>query len=154
MRIPEMYLTAAEAACRLNNEPEAKILLNTLMSYRQTGYDCSALSGSALGALTTDETGSLLEEILLQRRIELWGEFGRIYDIKRLRQGFQRTAAMGHPTAGIRTDLLWSNPESFDWVLTIPSAEIDANTLMVQNPLGSLAEGSYGDDPALNPVSE
>lgn len=39
-------------------------------------------TGTALGKLTSDETGSLLEEIIIQRRIELWGEFGRIYDIR------------------------------------------------------------------------
>ena len=40
----------------------------------------------------------LLEEIIIQRRIELWGEFGRIYDIRRLKQGSDvlQTWA-GHP---------------------------------------------------------
>ncbi len=152
MRVPEMYLTIAECALRLGRESEAKDVLNEFMSYRQPGYDCSSKTGTALATLTTDETGSLLEEIILQRRIELWGEYGRIYDIKRLRQGFVRTAAMGHPTAGLRQDLKLSDPETFDWVLTIPSAEMDANPLMVQNPLGSYAEGNYGDDPSLNPA--
>lgn len=46
----------------------------------------------SMGKLTSDYTGSLLEEIIIQRRIELWGEFGRIYDIRRLKQGFKRTA--------------------------------------------------------------
>lgn len=31
-----------------------------------------AKTGTALGKLTSDETGSLLEEIIIQRRIELW----------------------------------------------------------------------------------
>lgn len=153
MRIPEMYLTIAECQVRTGDEAGAKATLNEFMSYRLTGYNCSNLSGTTLGTLTTDLTGSLLEEILLQRRIELWGEYGRIYDIKRLRQGFVRTSAMGHPTQGLRQDLKLSDPESFDWVLTIPSAEIDANKLMVQNPLGSYAEGNYGDDPSLNPTN-
>ncbi len=151
MRIPEMVLTIAECQLRTGDEAGAKATLNDFMSYRQDGYNCTK-SGSKLGTLTTDVTGSLLEEIILQRRIELWGEYGRIYDIKRLRQGFARTTAMGHPTQGLRQDLEFSNPETFDWVLTIPSAEIDANKLMVQNPLGSKAEGNYGDDPALNPA--
>ena len=152
MRVPEMYLTIAECALRLGRESEAQNVLNEFMTYRQPGYNCSSKTGTALGTLTTNETGSLLEEIILQRRIELWGEYGRIYDIKRLRQGFERTSSMGHPTAGLRQDLHFSDPETFDWVLTIPSAEIDANPLMVQNPLGSAAEGNYGDDPSLNPA--
>lgn len=55
-------------------------------------------TGTALGKLTSDETGSLLEEIIIQRRIELWGEFGRIYDIRRLNKGSDvlQTWA-GHP---------------------------------------------------------
>lgn len=152
MRAPEMQLIIAETACRLGNETEARQALTSLMSSRQPGYSCTNKTGTALGALTTDETGSLLEEIILQRRIELWGEYGRIYDIKRLRQGFTRDG-MGHPVdataalASLHTD----DPESFDWVMTIPQSEIDANPLMVQNPLGSYASGNTGDDPALNP---
>lgn len=154
MRAPEMQLIMAECAARLGNEGEAKTLLNDFMSTRQPGYDCSAKSGIKLGALSTDKTGSLLEEIILQRRIELWGEFGRMYDLKRLRQGFVRTAEMGHPTAGLLNKLKLNDPENFDWVLTIPKKELDANPLMVQNPYGSVATATEGDDPSLNKSAE
>lgn len=155
MRAPEMQLIVAETACRLGNETEAREALNALMASRQPDYDCSSLSGTQLGALTTDLTGSLLEEIILQRRIELWGEFGRVYDIKRLRQGFERTTEMGHPIDAVSAlnALHTEDPESFDWVMTIPQAEIDANPLILQNPLGSYPSGSSeGDDPALAPA--
>lgn len=154
MRAAEMQLIMAECQARLSNEGQAKELLNELMKTRQPDYDCSGKSGLQLGKLTTDKTGSLLEEIILQRRIELWGEYGRIYDIKRLRQGFERTLAMGHPQADLNVlatnNCHLSDPESFDWVLTIPQKELDANPYMVQNPLGSYASDGYGDDPALN----
>ncbi|MGM9737647.1 MAG: RagB/SusD family nutrient uptake outer membrane protein [Candidatus Cryptobacteroides sp.] len=156
MRVPEMYLTMAECACRLGNETEAKEILNEFMTYRMLDgevYDCSDKSGTNLGALTTEETGSLLEEILLQRRIELWGEFGRVYDIKRLRQGFERTTDMGHPSQALCKTLRLTDPESFDWVLTIPQKEIDANPLIVQNPVGSVAADGQGDDPSLAPAA-
>ena len=153
MRGPEMQLIIAETACRLGNETEAKTALNALMKTRDASYDCSSLTGTALGALTTDKTGSLLEEILIQRRIELWGEYGRVYDIKRLRQGFVRTTAMGHPAAALLTSLHVNDPETFDWVLTIPQAEFDANKLMVQNPIESYATDKEGDDPALAPAA-
>ena len=80
MRIEEMFLTAAEASCRLNDDKGARLMLNSLMQERDEDYTCKK-TGTALGKLTSDETGSLLEEIIIQRRIELWGEFGRIYDI-------------------------------------------------------------------------
>ena len=91
MRVEEMYLTAAEAECRLGEEAAAKEDLSAVMSQRVEGYTCTK-TGTALGKLTSDVTGSLLEEIITQRRIELWGEFGRIYDIRRLKQGFVRTS--------------------------------------------------------------
>ena len=81
MRIEEMFLTAAEASCRLNDDKGARLMLNSLMQERDEDYTCKK-TGTALGKLTSDETGSLLEEIIIQRRIELWGEFGRIYDIR------------------------------------------------------------------------
>lgn len=152
MRVPEMQLIIAETACRLGNESEAKEALNSLMKTRDANYDCSELTGSSLGKLTTDETGSLLEEIILQRRIELWGEFGRMYDIKRLRQGFVRTAEMGHPVSALLKTAHTDDPESFDLVMTIPQKELDANPLMLQNPVGSYpASELEGDDPALAP---
>lgn len=157
MRVPEMYLTMAEAACRLGNDTEAQGILNEFMGFRVSGdipYDCSSKTGTALGALTTDETGSLLEEIILQRRIELWGEYGRIYDIKRLRQGFVRTAEMGHCADAFLPTLKLDDPESFDWVLTIPQAEIDANPYILQNPVSSVEADGQSDDPALAPKVE
>ena len=152
MRAPEMQLIIAETACRLGNESEAKAALNELMKTRDANYDCSNKSGTALGALTTDMTGSLLEEILIQRRIELWGEFGRVYDIKRLRQGFVRTAEMGHPVNGLLTKLHTDDPETFDWVMTIPAKEYNANKYILQNPVGSYPTSNLeGDDPANAP---
>ena len=144
MRVEEMYLTAAEAACRKGQATLAKNNLNQLMSKRDPNYTCSK-TGTSLGALTTDETGSLLEEILIQRRIELWGEDGRIYTIRRLRQGFERTAENGWPATLMLSDRTLNDPESYPWVLTIPQAEfynyysrmiLDAD----QNPLGDAYE--------------
>jgi len=59
---------------------------------------------------------------------------------------------MGHPSAGLLSTLHVDDPESFDWVLTIPQAEFDANKFMVQNPINSYATATEGDDPALTPA--
>ena len=145
MRVEEMYLTAAEAACRLNQTTNARSYLNQLMAKRDASYNCTK-TGTELGALTTDETGSLLEEILIQRRIELWGEDGRIYTIRRLRQGFQRTEENGWPSDLLLSERSLSDPESYPWVLTIPMTEFVGNPLMNvnydQNPLGDYANDS------------
>lgn len=146
MRIEEMYLTAAEAECMLGNEAAAKTYLNTLVQTRDAAYDCSYKSGTDLGRLTSDRTGSLREAIIDQRRVELWGEYGRIYDIRRLKQGFTRLAEQGWPDqpgillAGRNSD----DPESYMWVMTIPQKEFDGNKNMDgskdQNPVGDTAE--------------
>lgn len=141
MRVEEMYLTAAEAECRLGGAEEAEAIndLMAVMSQRDPDYTCTK-TGTALGQLTSDETGSLLEEIITQRRIELWGEFGRIYDIRRLKQGFRRTAAMGWPEAALLGTRPTNDPESYMSVLTIPQSEFDGNVNMDsktdQNPTG------------------
>ena len=91
--------------------------------------------------MTADVTGSLLEEIITQRRIELWGEFGRIYDIRRLKQGFVRTSEMGWPLDAQLTNRPSDDPESYMWVLTIPQTEFDGNASLNlatdQNPDGA-----------------
>ena len=130
MRVEEMYLTAAEAECRLGKEAEAKAHLTELMAKRDKNYTCMK-TGKALGALTSDLTGSLLEEIIIQRRIELWGEGGRVYDIRRLKQGFVRPAADGWPSGiALTARPATKNPENYMWVLTIPQAEFDGNVNM------------------------
>ena len=131
MRVEEMYLTAAEAECRLGDEAAAKEDLMALMSKRDPNYSTSK-TGNALGKTSApaDETNSLLEEILIQRRIELWGEFGRMYDLKRLKQGFRRTAAQGWPSSALLSTKPTDDPEAYMNVLTIPQAEFDGNENM------------------------
>ncbi len=145
MRVEEMYLIAAEAACRQNQTTRAKSNLTSLMRKRDPSYTCTK-TGIALGSLTTDETGSLLEEILIQRRLELWGEDGRIMTIRRLRQGFNRPGEYGWPAGLQLPGKALHNPESYAWVMTIPDAEFRGNPnlnpdfmpLGDQNPLGDV----------------
>ena len=143
MRIEEMYLIAAEAECMSNNDAKAQLYLNTMVQTRDPNYNCTK-TGTALGALTSDRTGSLREAIIDQRRIELWGEYGRLYDIRRLRQGFKRTAAEGWPSGLLIAARSTDDPESYPWVLTIPKAEFDGNENMDaskdQNPTGDYPE--------------
>ena len=142
MRVEEMYLIVAEAECRqgADHEATAKEYLMALMEERDPAYSCENLTGTEMGKLTNEWTGSLLEEITIQRRIELWGEAGRVYDIRRYKQGFRRTEAQGWPAAALLAGRPTENPENWMWVLTIPQAEFDGNANMDgskdQNPTG------------------
>ncbi len=157
MRVEEMYLTAAEAACRQGQTSTAKTYLTSLMNKRDANYSCTK-TGTALGTLTTDETGSLLEEILIQRRIELWGEDGRIYTIRRLHQGFERTTENGWPKGlllPIHANAV-KDPESYAWVMTIPQSEFfNYYSRMIQdvdqNPFGDYPDGTTTTDVERNP---
>lgn len=71
MRAAEFLLAEAEAQYQLGNEPAAVELLKELMAERDPNYSCDK-SGQAL-----------LDEIRLQRRIELWGEGHSWFDLKR-----------------------------------------------------------------------
>ena len=121
------------------------------MALRDPSYTCE-LSGNSYdeNGLTLGSAGakqapqSLLEEILVQRRIELWGEFGRIFDIKRLGQGFKRveTDAADNPDfdpASLLNNHDTQSPGSYAWVLMLPQVEIDGNPNAVQNPIGDTA---------------
>ncbi|MBQ7427258.1 MAG: RagB/SusD family nutrient uptake outer membrane protein [Prevotella sp.] len=130
MRIEEMYLVKAEAECMLGQDDAAQQTLNTLIGTRDKNYECTK-TGKDLGKLTSDKTNSLREEIINQRRIELWGEFGRIYDIRRLHQGFERKTEDGHPSSAVDPD--FADPESYKWVMVIPQSEFDGNVNMDLN---------------------
>jgi hypothetical protein len=76
--------------------------------------------------------------IILQRRIELWGETERIFDILRMKTGFNRNAAGSNHSqklANINTLL----PDNKEFILTIPQKEFDSNPALDattdQNPM-------------------
>ena len=80
MRIEEMYLIEAEAAAWLSLAEGKDLITSFMKQYRNSAYTCTAS--------TTEE---LVDEILLQKRIELWGEGQTIFDIKRLNKSVVRS---------------------------------------------------------------
>lgn len=131
MRVEEAYFNAAEAAVRLDDDAQAQSLLNAVMSRRDPSYNAIAYKGTALSATTNTYRNSLLENIILQKRIEFWGEFGRVWDVRRLGQGISRSEDDGFSSTCITSmnnkgvDI--TSPGTWDWVLFVPKAEIDAN---------------------------
>lgn len=124
MRASEMYLTEAEAKARLGQDQDAADVLFEMVTVRDPEYVKSTKTGQAL-----------IDEILFQRRIELWGEGFRFLDLKRLNLPLDRTGANHNEslTGGIMTvpagDIKW------EWL--IPQSELDANPAMEgqQNPI-------------------
>lgn len=76
MRVEEMYFIVAEAAAH-QNAAEGKAQLESFMqTYRDANYVCSA--------------NDIIDEIILQKRIEFWGEGITFFDIKRLNMSVTR----------------------------------------------------------------
>lgn len=137
MRHEEMMLIEAEAMCMQEKYTQARGVLEDLMAERDANYDISSLTDA--NTLTTNDPNgpttpaggskTLLDEIILQRRIELWGEVGRIMDIKRLKTGFTRDfAGSNHPDKLLTINTL--DPEYPDFVMSIPQSEFDGNNNM------------------------
>ena len=142
MRAEEMQLVKAEALCHNGQYPEAKAALEELMKLRNpTGYanqltsltNSKDISFASYGSVTT-----LMDMILLQRRIELWGESERIFDVLRLKTGFDRNAPNSNHSQKLAT-INTLEPASKHFILTIPQKEFDGNKSLDatkdQNPL-------------------
>jgi len=112
MRTPEMILIEAEAMYHQGNEAGAHDLLFELQSNR----DVNAV-------LSTNTGNDLFEEILIERRKELYAEMGvEWFDAKRLNRGIVRD---GNHRVFIDLDA-----NDIRFMLKIPQAEIDANDLI------------------------
>lgn len=165
MRLPEMYLIAAEGHARSGNDAKAQDHLYTLTHHRDPQYVKSTKTGAALA-----------DEVILQRRIELWAECGlRWHDLKRLdlpldrgpkpREGYNQggtsngwgTSAKKAPwndSKYLPLDPLASNYNMYGeqiigenaryigkpsqdvrWQWLLPNNEINANPNCTQNPM-------------------
>ncbi|MBX2930790.1 MAG: RagB/SusD family nutrient uptake outer membrane protein [Chitinophagaceae bacterium] len=133
MRSAEMYLIEAEALAKQGNDAGARTALETLVQARFPGYSAGSLSGT-----------NLLNEIYLQRRIELWGEGFSLLDIKRLHTGLNRPTgtdnhgglnSTGNPNLN---PIVYTLPDADPtFLMRIPQRELDSNGNMTaadQNP--------------------
>ncbi|PIF33234.1 SusD-like starch-binding protein associating with outer membrane [Flavobacterium sp. 9] len=121
MRAAEMYLIEAEAKARLGQADAATILFD-FEKARNPEYVLSTNTGQAL-----------VDEILLQRRIELWGEGFRFFDLKRTNSSLDRTDS--NHDSGITNGVLIVPSGDKRWQWLIPKVEINANPLVEQNEL-------------------
>jgi len=122
MRAAEMYLIEAEAKARSGQDAAAQQLLYDLNIVRNTAYTKSTSTGA-----------TLINEILLYRRAELWGEGFRYNDLKRLNLPLDRTG--GNHRDVLNAGLFQVPAGDVRWEFLIPQSELDSNPLMVQNDL-------------------
>lgn len=122
MRAAEMYLIEAEALARDGQNALAAQVLFNLVSTRDNAYNLSSNTGQAL-----------IDEIMVQRRVEMWGEGFRWLDLKRLGQRLDRTGS--NHKASVANDVLEVEVGDNRWVWPIPRDEVDANPLVEQNPI-------------------
>ena len=120
MRAAEMYLIEAEALVRQGNATQGAQVLGELMKYRQPSWN---------------ESTTTVDEILFQRRIELWGEGFRWFDMKRNNLGIDRTYEGNNHLPG---DYQLKIPgQDVRWTYQIPRSEMQENDQLTdadQNP--------------------
>ncbi|MHC1780539.1 MAG: RagB/SusD family nutrient uptake outer membrane protein [Bacteroidales bacterium] len=134
MREEEMILIAAEAACHLQNWTEARQFMTMLGGNRDSNYATrlAALPNSKdINPNTNGNILTLMDEILFQRRIELWSEVPRLHDLQRLGLGFNRNFDGTNHTRLIPT--VNTNPKSPAFILWIPQSEFDGNESLDPN---------------------
>ncbi len=128
MRGEELILIQAEALTHLSNFTGARNVIRELGNARDANYD-SRLSlftdskdynSNTVGQLTT-----LMDEILFQRRVELWGEAGRMWDLQRLKLGFTRDFPGSNHSAKLTAKNTATGSKEF--ILPLPQSEIDGN---------------------------
>lgn len=119
MRVAEMYLIEAEGLARAGKTAEAQSVLYDFVVARDPQYTKSTKSGD-----------DLLNDIYLQRRIELWGEGFSYFDQKHFGKGIERIYEGSNHTDEARV-----NRPLGDRVfkLRIPDDELYNNTLLVNN---------------------
>jgi len=127
MRASEMYLIEAEGLA-YSDLAQAK---NVLLTFQQQRDPAATLSTAAT-------TEAFVEEVLIERRKELYGEIGTdYYDLKRYQKPMLRG---GNATWNVVGFLLGEEvpPTSNRWNMLIPQKEIDQNDAMTeadQNPV-------------------
>ncbi|MBE0677913.1 MAG: RagB/SusD family nutrient uptake outer membrane protein [Bacteroidales bacterium] len=123
MRASEMYLIEAEALARLGTQnTQAQDVLYELVSERDDAYVKSTNTGQAL-----------IDEVLLQRRIELFLEGFRWFDMLRNDEALDLAGTGADPNlylGGMSQAKPSANPK---WLFLIPQREINSNPLVVQN---------------------
>lgn len=116
MRAAEMYLIEAEAYAHLGDSKAAEVLKEFMVT-RQPDWDKSLVT---------------VEDVYLQRRIELWGEGFTFFDLKRLNKGIDRSYEGSNHNYKLVVPA-----HDLRWTFQLPRIEIQENSHITaedQNP--------------------
>ena len=120
MRASEMFLIEAEARARAGQDALAQDALFAVEKARNAAAVKTTLTGQAL-----------IDRIMYNRRIELWGEGFRFTDLKRLNLPMSRTGIPNHLVAMAQIfEVPAGDPR---WEFLFPQDEVNANPY-IQNP--------------------
>ena len=118
MRVEEMYFLKMEAMAHSDLSGAVALLESFMNTYRYSdgSYKCEA-----------DGLDQFLKEMMIQKRIEFWGEGVLIYDYKRLNMGITRDYK-GSVQTNHQTDyLINTTGRSPQWNFCIPLSELQTN---------------------------
>ena len=118
MRVEEMYFLKMEALAGTDVAAAVSLLESFMNTYRYTdgSYTCAAA-----------DFAQFIDEMMIQKRIEFWGEGILIYDYKRLNLGITRNYK-GTVLTNFTSDyLLNTTGRSPQWNFCIPLSEIQTN---------------------------
>lgn len=87
MRVEEMYFIEAEAAEHVTAGAGVALCTEFMTKYRNPNYQFTATD------LPVNGVSANVQEIVFQKRVELWGEGQTFYDVKRLNLPVDRAAA-------------------------------------------------------------
>jgi hypothetical protein len=127
LRAAEVYLNKAEAYAMLGQDGPALAALDAVRENRYANF------------ISTNETGAqLIEAIKLERKLELFAEGHRLFDLKRWNEGVSRSLTNGDFFDGTGTSVsaaFSSLPAgSFIYQFPIPQDEINVYPEFQQNP--------------------
>jgi len=117
MRVEEMYLIEAEAVAHTNAAKGAELLNTFMKTYRDANYNC-----------TLSNSDEVVKEVVLQKRIELWGEGRTFFDIKRLNMSVTRS----YPDSNFPDEFKYNTKGRPAWMnIVLPKFEGILNTAVM-----------------------
>ena len=114
IRLSELYLIRAEARIRQGKLAEGLSDLNTIRARR--------FPAAFNSAVTTTDPAEAISAVFAERRLELFFEGHRFFDLKRTGQDIRKGATGPIQYSDVRV------------LAPIPQAQVELNKLLVQNP--------------------